>query len=184
MYTDVSADGRRVDVTAKMFAIEVGEDEARTMRWVEVDKPTPGPGEVLLEVAATAVNRADLLQRIGRYPPPKGVTKVMGLEAAGRVAQLGEGVGDWQVGDEVCALLAGGGYAQYVVCPAAQLLRRPARLTLSEAAALPEAIFTAFLNLYLEKYHSQTAAVQDDFACFFRQFIEGGFDIETVVVGQ
>lgn len=133
-----------------MFAIEVAEDEARSLRWVERERPEPKAGEVLVEVVATAVNRADLLQRIGRYPPPAGVTEVMGLEAAGRVVALGAGVSGVARGDEVCSLLAGGGYAQFVSCPAAQLLPCPPSLSLVEAAALPEAIFTAYLNLYIE----------------------------------
>lgn len=133
-----------------MFAIEVAEDEQRSLCWTERAMPEPAAGEVLLQVRATAVNRADLLQRIGRYPPPRGITEVMGLEASGRVAALGEGVESVAVGDEVCALLAGGGYAQYVACPEAQLLARPPCLSLVEAAALPEAVFTAYLNLYME----------------------------------
>ncbi|MBW2736946.1 MAG: NAD(P)H-quinone oxidoreductase [Deltaproteobacteria bacterium] len=133
-----------------MLAIDILKQEGHPLRWAERERPVPKTGEVVLEVVATAVNRADLLQRMGRYPPPQGVTDVMGLEASGRVVALGEGVQGVALGDEVCALLAGGGYAQYVACPESQLLPCPSSLTLVEAAALPEAIFTAYLNLYLE----------------------------------
>lgn len=132
-----------------MLAVQVADDKARSLRWSPMPRPTPAAGEVLLEVAATAVNRADLLQRIGRYPVPPGITDVMGLEAAGRIVELGPEVQGWTVGQEVGCLLAGGGYAQYAVCPAGQLLSRPSRLSLVELAALPEALFTAYLNLYL-----------------------------------
>jgi putative PIG3 family NAD(P)H quinone oxidoreductase len=115
--------------------------------WAEVPDPEPRPGEVLVEVAATAVNRADVMQREGRYPPPPGAPAYPGLECAGRVAALGEGVTGWRVGDEVCALLAGGGYAERVAVPAGQLLPVPAGLTLLEAAALPEAACTVWSNV-------------------------------------
>src|SRR4051794_10958288 len=92
----------------------------------ELPDPEPGPGEVLVDVAATAINRADLMQRVGFYPPPRGASDVLGLECSGRVAAVGDGVTGHQVGDEVCALLAGGGYAERVVVPAGQLMRVPA----------------------------------------------------------
>ncbi|WP_028474561.1 NAD(P)H-quinone oxidoreductase [Nocardioides alkalitolerans] len=111
--------------------------------------PRPGPGEVLVEVVATAVNRADLMQRRGFYPPPPGVTEVLGLECSGRVAALGEGVTGWSVGDEVCALLAGGGYASYVVVPAGQLMPVPAGLDLVTAAAVPEVACTVWSNVFM-----------------------------------
>src|SRR5260370_14884856 len=91
----------------------------------EVPDPVAGPGEVLIEVAASAVNRADLLQRQGLYPPPPGASEILGLECSGRIAALGEGVAGWSVGDEVCALLAGGGYAELVAVPAVQVLPAP-----------------------------------------------------------
>src|SRR5215218_5484510 len=94
----------------------------------EADDPAPAAGEVLLDVAATAVNRADLLQRAGKYPPPAGASQILGLECSGRIAALGEGVTGWQVGDEVCALLSGGGYAERVCVPATQLMPVPAGL--------------------------------------------------------
>ncbi|WP_106616577.1 NAD(P)H-quinone oxidoreductase [Saccharothrix carnea] len=119
------------------------------MAWTEVRDPEPGPGEVLLDVAATAVNRADLLQRQGHYPPPKGTSDVLGLECSGTVAALGEGVTEWRVGDEVCALLAGGGYAERVVVPAAQLLPLPAGVDLVTAASLPEVACTVWSNVVM-----------------------------------
>lgn len=106
--------------------------------------PTPGPGQVLIEVAAAGVNRPDIQQREGKYPPPKGAPDVPGLEVAGRVAALGEGVGEWAVGDEVCALVIGGGYAEYAVAESGQCLPRPGPLTLVEAAGLPETYFTVY----------------------------------------
>ena len=115
----------------------------------EVDDPVAGPGEVLVEVAATAVNRADVMQRRGLYPPPAGAPPYPGLECAGTVAALGEGVDGWQVGDEVCALLAGGGYAEQVAVPAGQLLPVPAGLSLTEAAALPEVACTVWSNVFM-----------------------------------
>ena len=113
----------------------------------EVPDPVPGPGEVLVEVAAAGVNRADLLQRQGHYPPPPGAPEYPGLECAGRIRALGPGVAGWQPGDEVCALLAGGGYAELVAVPAGQLLPVPAGMGLTEAAALPEAACTVHSNL-------------------------------------
>jgi putative PIG3 family NAD(P)H quinone oxidoreductase len=114
----------------------------------EVPDPVPGVGEVLLDVAATAVNRADLLQRAGNYPPPAGASNVLGLECSGRIAALGDGVTGWQVGDEVCALLSGGGYAERVTVPAMQLLPVPAGLDLISAAALPEVACTVWSTVF------------------------------------
>ncbi|GAA2824741.1 NAD(P)H-quinone oxidoreductase [Kitasatospora paracochleata] len=124
-----------------------GGPEALT--WAEVPDPVPGAGEVLVEVAATAVNRADLLQRQGFYDPPPGSSPYPGLECAGRIAALGPGVAGWAVGDEVCALLVGGGYAQQVVVPVGQLLPVPKGLTAVEAAALPEVACTVWSNLFM-----------------------------------
>lgn len=104
--------------------------------------PVPAPGEVLIEVAATAVNRADLLQRQGFYPPPPGAPEYPGLECSGRIAALGDGVDGWAVGDEVCALLSGGGYAERVAVPAGQVLRVPRGLSLIDAAAVVETTCT------------------------------------------
>lgn len=115
--------------------------------WTEVPDPTPAHGEVLVDVVATAVNRADLMQREGHYPPPPGASPYLGLECAGRIRALGDGVTGWQVGTEVCALLSGGGYAEQVAVPTGQLLPVPARLSLVEAAALPEVACTVWSNL-------------------------------------
>ncbi len=114
----------------------------------EVDDPVAGPGEVLVDVVATAVNRADLLQRRGLYPPPAGAPPYPGLECSGRVSALGDGVSGWSVGDEVCALLSGGGYATQVAVPAGQLLPVPAGVPLVEAAALPEVACTVWSNVF------------------------------------
>jgi putative PIG3 family NAD(P)H quinone oxidoreductase len=115
----------------------------------DVPSPSPGPGEVLVDVAATAVNRADLLQRQGFYEPPPGASPYPGLECSGRIAALGEGATDWSVGDEVCALLSGGGYAEQVAVPVGQLLPVPRGLSLQEAAALPEVACTVWSNVFL-----------------------------------
>ncbi len=115
----------------------------------EVAEPSPGPGEVLLDVVATAVNRADTMQRQGFYPPPPGASEVMGLECSGRIAELGEGVEGWSVGDEVCALLAGGGYAARVVVPVGQVMPVPRGVSLVEAACLPEVAATVWSNVYM-----------------------------------
>jgi putative PIG3 family NAD(P)H quinone oxidoreductase len=112
--------------------------------------PELGPGQVRIRVAATAVNRADLAQRAGRYPPPPGASDVMGLECAGEVLEVGEGVSRVAVGDQVCALLAGGGYAEQVVVPAGQVLKIPDGFDAVRAAAIPEVFATAYLNLYME----------------------------------
>ncbi len=115
----------------------------------EVDDPTPGPDEVLLEVAATAVNRADLQQRKGHYPPPPGASDILGLECSGVVAETGSEVDGWSPGDRVCALLAGGGYAERVVVPAGQLLPVPEGVDLVTAAALPEVACTVWSNVFM-----------------------------------
>lgn len=119
------------------------------LRWTEVPDPRPAAGEVLLDVTATALNRADLQQRQGRYPPPPGASEILGLECSGTVRQLGAGVTGWNVGDEVCALLAGGGYAEQVVVPAGQLMPVPRGLDLYAAAALPEVACTVWSNVVM-----------------------------------
>lgn len=140
-----------------MRAITVTADSR--MQWTEVPDPIPGPDEVLVEIHATGVNRADLLQRRGKYPPPPGAPEWMGLEAAGVVSEVGrpwtasgdpESGRDWQPGDRVSALLAGGGYAEKVAVRRELLLPVPERLSMEEAASLPEAFATAYLNLVLE----------------------------------
>lgn len=113
----------------------------------EVPDPSAGPGEVVLTVAATAVNRADVLQRMGFYPPPPGAPAWLGLEASGVVSEVGAGVTGWSVGDQACALLAGGGYAEKVAVPAGQLLPVPTGISLVDAAALPEVTCTVWSNV-------------------------------------
>jgi putative PIG3 family NAD(P)H quinone oxidoreductase len=113
----------------------------------EAPAPVPGPDDVLIRVTAAGVNRADLLQRMGRYDPPSGASPIIGLEVAGTVAARGRAVTAWSVGAAVCALVAGGGYAEYCVAPAAQCLPVPAGLTPVQAAALPEACFTVWTNV-------------------------------------
>ncbi|MFC6285447.1 NAD(P)H-quinone oxidoreductase [Nocardioides sp. GCM10027113] len=115
----------------------------------ELPDPEPGPGEVVLDVAATAVNRADLLQRQGHYPPPRGASDVLGLECSGTVAALGPDVTGLAVGDEVCALLAGGGYADKVAVPAGQVMPLPGGVDLVTAAALPEVACTVWSNVVM-----------------------------------
>lgn len=118
------------------------------LRLAGVPDPVAGPGEVLVRVAATAVNRADTLQRMGFYPPPPGASDILGLECSGVVEALGAGVDGWSVGDRVCALLAGGGYAELVAVPAGQLLRVPTGMSLTDAAAIPEVFLTAHDSLF------------------------------------
>ena len=121
----------------------------------EVSAPTPAAGEVLIEVVATAVNRADTLQRQGFYPPPPGASDTIGLECSGRVAGLGEGVTGWSVGDEVCALLAGGGYAELVAVPVGQVMPVPGGVSLVEAAGLPEVAATVWSNVFMTAHLSK-----------------------------
>jgi NADPH:quinone reductase len=142
-----------------MRAVEISEPGGpHVLRIVNRPEPSPGPGEVLIDVVAAGVNRPDLMQREGRYPPPKGTTDIPGLEVAGRIAALGspDDTGAphsasgrvWAIGDEVCALVAGGGYAERCVAPGVQVLPRPARVALADAAALPETYFTVWTNLF------------------------------------
>ncbi|MBW1602303.1 NAD(P)H-quinone oxidoreductase [Streptomyces sp. JJ66] len=126
---------------------EFGGPEALT--WAEVPDPEPGEGEVLIDVAASAVNRADLLQRQGHYPPPEGASPYPGLECSGRIADVGPGVSGWAVGDEVCALLSGGGYAERVVVPAGQVLPLPDGVDVVTAAGLPEVTATVWSNVFM-----------------------------------
>ena len=129
-----------------IVATEPGGPEV--LRLTDVPDPLAGPGQALVRVAATAVNRADLLQRMGFYPPPPGAPVTIGLECSGTIAALGEDVSGWSVGDEVCALLAGGGYAELVAVPAGQLMPVPAGVSLVEAAALPEVACTVWSNVF------------------------------------
>jgi putative PIG3 family NAD(P)H quinone oxidoreductase len=120
------------------------------LRWTEVPDPIPQDGEVLIDVYATGVNRADLYQRAGHYPPPPGASEILGLELAGVIAEVTPGVTGYQVGDRVCALVAGGGYAERAAVHQGLLMPIPKGWSLVQAAAMPEVFFTAFLNLFLE----------------------------------
>jgi len=132
-----------------MTAIEIREPgPPQVLRAVQRDVPAPGPGEVLIHVKAAGINRPDVLQRKGVYPPPPGITDIPGLEVAGEVVSVGPGVHEPAQGAKVCALVAGGGYAQYVAAPAVQCLPVPASLSFEEAAALPETFFTVWLNVF------------------------------------
>ena len=135
-----------------MKAILIEENEARSLVWADVPDPVPGPDEVLLRVEYAALNRADLMQREGNYPPPPGAPAWMGLEVSGTVEALGEkaAASGWKTGDRVCALLGGGGYAQYVTVRYDMLMPVPEGCSMAEAAAMPEAFCTAYLNLFLE----------------------------------
>ena len=110
--------------------------------------PEPGPGEVLIKVHSAGINRADLMQRAGMYPPPADASPIMGLEVSGEIIGLGEGVSAWQTGDKLCALTHGGGYADYTIAPVSQCLPVPAGYSMEEAAALPEALLTVWHNLF------------------------------------
>lgn len=133
-----------------MTAIEVGTPgPPESLRPVSRPVPQPGADEVLIRVAAAGVNRPDVLQRRGAYPPPKGVTDIPGLEVAGEVVRAGNGVTDPAVGARVCALVAGGGYAQYVTAPAVQCLPVPEGLSMEEAGVLPETFFTVYYNVLM-----------------------------------
>jgi putative NAD(P)H quinone oxidoreductase, PIG3 family len=121
--------------------------DADVLRLAERDLPEVGAGEVLIRVAYAGVNRPDVLQRTGSYPPPRGASPHLGLEVAGVVAAVGQGVPEWQKGDRVCALVNGGGYAEYVAAPAGQVLPVPAGLSMAQAAALPETVLTVWANV-------------------------------------
>ncbi|MFG2043362.1 NAD(P)H-quinone oxidoreductase [Dactylosporangium sp. NPDC048998] len=117
------------------------------LRWTEVPDPAPAAGEVLIEVAAAGVNRADALQRQGNYPPPTDAPPYPGMEVSGRIRELGDGVHGWHVGQEVCALISGGGYAELAVAPAGQILPVPKGVSVVDAAGLPEVAATVFSNV-------------------------------------
>ncbi len=125
-------------------------DENKNLVWSEVEEPVVGDFEVLIKIYAAALNRADLLQREGKYPSPKGCPPWMGLEVAGEVIGLGKSVTKWKIGDKVCALLGGGGYAEKVAVSEGMVMPIPKGLTMEEAAALPEAYATCYLNLFIE----------------------------------
>lgn len=130
-----------------MKAIVIETD--KSLSWQDQPDPQPGPDQVAIRVQASAVNRADLMQRAGLYPPPPGASDILGLECAGQISAVGANVSRWQVGDKVCALLAGGGYAETVVCHADHVLPIPAGFDFVQAAALPEVFATAWLNLFI-----------------------------------
>ncbi|RZL17563.1 MAG: NAD(P)H-quinone oxidoreductase, partial [Sphingomonas sp.] len=121
---------------------------------VLVDRPVPKPGqgEVLVKVAAAGVNRPEVMQRQGKYPPPPGAPSILGMEISGTIVAVGDGVGDEQVGQLVCALISGGAYAEYAVAPLGQCLPVPEALTMVEAAAMPETLFTVWTNLFERAY--------------------------------
>ena len=130
-----------------VIAPDPGGPEALTV--ADLPDPEPGPGEVVIDVVASAVNRADTLQRQGFYPPPPGASDVLGLECSGRISALGEGVDAFSVGDEVCALLAGGGYAEKVAVPAGQVMPLPPGVSVEDAAAIPEVACTVWSNVFM-----------------------------------
>ncbi|MCM3556280.1 NAD(P)H-quinone oxidoreductase [Janibacter melonis] len=133
-----------------MRAIEITEPgEPDVLQVTEVERPAAGPGQVVIDVAAAGVNRADLFQRKGAYPPPPGASPLPGLEVSGTVAEIGEGVEGLAVGDEVCALLDGGGYAEAVAVAATQVLPVPAGVSLVDAAGLPEVVCTVWSNVFM-----------------------------------
>ena len=125
-------------------------DENKDLVWSEVDDPIIKDDEVLVKIYAAALNRADLLQRQGKYPSPAGCPEWMGLEVAGKIVSIGKDVTDWKIGDRACALLGGGGYAEYVAVKQDMLMPVPKGLSLIEASALPEAYATSYLNLFIE----------------------------------
>ena len=132
-----------------MICVEIAEPGGPdVLRAVERPDPMPGPGDVLIRVAAAGINRPDVLQRRGAYPPPPGASDIPGLEVAGTIAAIGDRVSDWRVGDRVCALVAGGGYASMCVAPAPQCLTVPTSLDLIAAAAIPETFFTVWTNVF------------------------------------
>jgi NADPH2:quinone reductase len=132
-----------------MICVEIREPgEPDVLHAVERPDPAPGPGEVLIEVAAAGVNRPDAMQRRGAYPPPSGASDIPGLEVAGTVVRTGDGVTTWRPGDRVCALVSGGGYATLCVAPAPQCLPIPSSLDVVQAAAVPETFFTVWSNVF------------------------------------
>jgi NADPH:quinone reductase len=130
------------------IAVDGGKGPPEALKPVRIKTPTPGPGQILIKVAAAGVNRPDVIQRLGFYPPPPGAPDTMGLEVAGEVAALGAGAPRWKLGDAVTALLGGGGYAEYALVDARHALPVPRGMSLVEAAGLPETVFTVFANVF------------------------------------
>jgi len=133
------------EATMTAIAVAGGKGPAEALEAVTIARPEPAAGQILIEVAAAGVNRPDVIQRLGFYPPPPGAPSTLGLEVAGHVVA---GAGRWRVGDQVCALLGGGGYAQFAVCDARHALPIPTGLSLAQAASLPETVFTVYANLF------------------------------------
>jgi len=131
--------------TMTAIAVEGGKGPAEALKPETIERPTPGPGQILIKVRAAGVNRPDILQRLGGYPPPPGAPATMGLEVAGEVVAA---AGRWNVSDRVCALLGGGGYAEYAVCDARHALPIPKNLDFVQAAGLPETVFTVYANVF------------------------------------
>ncbi|KRB50503.1 MAG: NAD(P)H-quinone oxidoreductase [Pseudomonadota bacterium] len=131
--------------TMTAIAVEGGRGPAENLKAVSIPRPVPGPGQILIKVHAAGVNRPDIIQRLGAYAPPPGAPDTMGLEVAGEVVVA---AGRWKVGDKVCALLGGGGYAEYAACDARHALPIPAGFDYVQAAALPETVFTVFANVF------------------------------------
>ena len=144
----MQAKGAAVSATMKAIEIENGRGPADALRLTTRPLPAPGPGEIRIRVRAAGVNRPDIVQREGRYPPPPGASDILGLEVAGEVDAVGDGVARWAVGDRVCALLGGGGYAECAVVDARHALPIPDGLDFTQAAALPETVFTVFANVF------------------------------------
>ena len=132
----------------RVIEIEGGSGPAEALRVAERPDPVAGAGQVVIRVRAAGVNRPDLLQRLGAYPPPPGASDILGLEVAGEIAQVGAGVTRWRIGDRVCALLGGGGYAEQALVDARHVLPIPEGLDFVQAAALPETVFTVFANVF------------------------------------
>lgn len=137
------------NIPSSMTAIEISQPGGpEVLKQVTMPTPAPGAGEVLIKVAAAGVNRPDVLQRKGAYPPPPGASEIPGLEISGEVVALGEGVSLWKAGDKVCALVAGGGYAEYCSVHETNALPVPGNLTMAEAAGVPETFFTVWTNVF------------------------------------
>ena len=139
-----------MESTLKMKAVLMDEfGTPEVMKIGEIDKPQPKANEVLIKVVATSINRPDLVQRVGNYPPPAGDSEILGLEVAGTVAAVGSDVSDWKIGDRVMALVGGGGYAEYAVAYAIHLMPIPDSMSFEEAACVNESYITAFLNVFM-----------------------------------
>jgi putative PIG3 family NAD(P)H quinone oxidoreductase len=182
-----------------MKAIIVNTDrQDKPLEWREVPNPTFAVDEVLIDTCAAGINRADLMQRAGNYPPPPGASNILGLEIAGRIAAAGASVTKWRIGDRVCALLAGGGYAEQAAVPHQMLMPVPDHWTDEQAAAVPEVFLTAFVNLFMEAGLREgetvlihggaggvgTAAIQLAREARCRVFITAGTDEKTAYCSQ